>query len=238
MSEQELQEYRNRLLDAGIPREIVDRNIRELRDHKEELTGNALARGLDATAAQGEAQLQLGSAAVLTEAMLARPELRGRLQRHPILWMVVAPPVVLVVIVVLMVLILIASGTLVFVDNPAVVTPPPAWLASLLTGFRMVMMHLLTPLMALVLCRLAIQAHIANRYWVTGMVLLCLLGSSIHMSFELPEPATQTQGMIGVSIAYPVGGFDPLFLRLTANLLLGAGFAWYCLRRERKAELA
>src|SRR5687767_13536858 len=83
MDNLQLLAYKNRLLNAGIPYAVMKRNLRELRDHYDDLLHQALMRGMSDTGARAIAAQQLGDSEQLVNAMLARPELRSKLHRYP-----------------------------------------------------------------------------------------------------------------------------------------------------------
>jgi hypothetical protein len=238
MTEGDLLAYRKRLLDAGVSRKIVNRNIRELRDHREDITRVAQQYGSDASSARADAQRQVGTPGVLADAMIARAELRCIFHRHPLMLAVFAPPLMMIAIYVLAVFLLITVGGLVYSPGSAVVVPAPAWMAQVLSAFRTVFMHWLTPLCTLVFCHIAIRAHVRVYYWMLGMFLLCLLGSTVYMQVSMPDPVYAREGSIGVSIGYQHDDSLGMWERLSANLLLCCGFVWYSLWRQRAVEFA
>jgi hypothetical protein len=68
---------------GGIAKIYVDRTVRELADHFDDLERAALASGWSSDEAARVARAQLGSAQVIASAVLARPELRCWSRRWP-----------------------------------------------------------------------------------------------------------------------------------------------------------
>jgi hypothetical protein len=83
MPDREFHELRGQLLNSGIARIYVDRTILELREHCEDLEGDALAAGLSMAAAKAAARTALGSDQAISAAILARPELLAWSRRWP-----------------------------------------------------------------------------------------------------------------------------------------------------------
>jgi len=91
MSKPRFEELRERLLRAGIAPSHVQRYLRELRDHYEDLFQAECAQGMKPTAAEHAARTKLGSDDTLAESMLAQPELRSVAARYPALMFGAAP---------------------------------------------------------------------------------------------------------------------------------------------------
>jgi hypothetical protein len=68
---------------GGIAKVYVERTLRELADHFDDLERAALASGWSSDEAARLASAQLGSSQVIASAVLARPELRCWSQRWP-----------------------------------------------------------------------------------------------------------------------------------------------------------
>jgi len=68
---------------GGIAKVYVERTLRELADHFDDLERAALASGSSSEEARQLAHAQLGSARVIASAVLARPELRCWSRRWP-----------------------------------------------------------------------------------------------------------------------------------------------------------
>jgi hypothetical protein len=79
------------LLRAGIAPSHVQRYVRELRDHYEDLYRAACESGQKPSAAAHAARTKLGSDDALAESVLAQPELRSIAARYPALVFGVAP---------------------------------------------------------------------------------------------------------------------------------------------------
>jgi hypothetical protein len=195
MDEAQLKSYGRRLLEGGVARAVVRRNLQELRAHLADLEAAARAQGLDTAAAQEQARSSIGDADALATAMLARPELRSLLHRHPLFTMLVLPVLLLFLCCVLALLTLAAGAGLLKFFHPELTGPVPLW----------------------------------------------LLGSSLYMVAQWPNPESGQQGMVGISLAVhpaPRGtfatGYADTALRIVINLLVFAGFARVTWLREQR----
>lgn len=248
MDKQQVSAYRKRLLDGGIAPAAVRRNIRELLDHQRELKQQAMARGLGEPAAEEEAQRQLGDPEQLAAAMLERRELRSRVRRFPATTLVVLPPLAFAVLYAALIFAMIVGGLGVEVFGASAMTdsvPPslrstPAWVATAFDMLRFAMNYVVTPLFLFVLALLGIRHHASSRYWLTGILLLCVLSSATNLHVQLPVPERDIEGSVGIGLTLAVGDIESLNpfatrnhnFRLLLNLLLGGVFVWYGVRRE------
>lgn len=85
MPSQRFESLRERLLRAGIAPGHVQRYLGELQDHYEDARREELEHGATDAAASEAAWARLGTEEILAQGMLARPELRSRASRHPLL---------------------------------------------------------------------------------------------------------------------------------------------------------
>jgi hypothetical protein len=85
--------YRERLLCAGVAPRHVQRYVRELKDHYEDVLRAELTQGVDLATAQRSAGARLGTEDSLAQSVLERPELRSRSARFPGLVFGVGPVV-------------------------------------------------------------------------------------------------------------------------------------------------
>lgn len=244
MDNKELLAYRKRLLEGGIRPDLVRRHLRELRDHSAEVREAAQLQGMSAQEAAQHARRQLGTPEQLAAEMLARPELRSRWHRHPVLLLVLAPLFGYVLLYVASVLALLVAS--VGLDNLVNDVPPAsatAWMMESFDTLRFVLHYLVPPLVVAAITMIGIRQHVPARVWVTGMALSCVLGSSVQLFVAAPDPALGEPGMMGVGMffaPYELEAFSPFGrrdhnFRLLLNLLMGGGLAWVLRRREQAA---
>jgi len=79
----QFESLRLELLRGGTADLYVERTLRELADHYEDLARASLAAGCSSEEADQRARAQLGSAQVIAAAVLARPELKRWSRRWP-----------------------------------------------------------------------------------------------------------------------------------------------------------
>src|SRR5262252_2738983 len=82
-SRAQFESLRLELLRGGTANLYVERTLRELADHYEDLERASLAAGCTSEEAAQRARAQLGSAQLIAAAVLARPELRSWSRRWP-----------------------------------------------------------------------------------------------------------------------------------------------------------
>lgn len=242
MDNRELLAYKNRLLDAGIAWRKVRRNLREVQDHYQDLARQARDAGFDAAASAKLAREQIGSLEQLADAMIVS-NARSLLHRHPVAMTVVLPFVSYLVMCFLLV-----AGLMLIIDLPdfksdAQAAVLPAWIGSFLDMVLLIQAWFLTPLLALLLIMFSIRNRVLPRFWLPGMLLLCILGSGSTMSVSLPDPATDREGMLGLSFGYAFPnpghiGFEGNNLRLLLNLLLCGSFAMFYHRFQNRSEIS
>jgi hypothetical protein len=241
MDEQALLAFRDRLLHAGIPYRRAARQVRELRDHYHELRHEGMARGLDAAGAGAWAEQQLGSLREIAARMASSGMRRSLWHRLPRLLPLALPltlyAIGLVALIAFIVAVLEITKTLdgaVFFD----VARHP-WLPPTFESLRAFVLHGLTPLVSLLLVRQQVRQQVRPGYWMVGVLLLCLLGSSTSVTLIWPDPVTQSQGVIGASVGYGWWHASDTDLRhandlrLGINLLLSYGLGWYWRRRQQ-----
>ena len=240
--------YKNSLLNAGIPHALVLRNLRELQDHYHDLQQLALAKGLIDVEAEAAASQQLGDYEQLAAAVIERAELRSKLHRFPIGTTVVLPLLAHFSICVLLLIgILFPVVFLPVMNNESLsfielMNSYPQWIAGCIDLIKVLLMYIITPLLGCTLAFVAIRSHVPGRFWLTGLVLLCLFGSSIHVQLVWPDPIAGYKGMIGVYYGFthgqaPAQQVMTYTFRFAINLLLGGCFAWHYRRKEQTAGI-
>ncbi|MES2626262.1 MAG: hypothetical protein V4628_13340 [Pseudomonadota bacterium] len=234
--------YKNRLLDAGVPYALVQRNLRELQDHHHDLQQLALSKGFSNAEALAVASQQLGDYEQLAAAIIERPELRSKLHRFPIGTTVVLPLLAHFFACVLLALaLLLPAITIESMGIVDLMRSHPQWVTNLLELLKILLMYIITPIVGCVFAFIGIRNHVPRRFWITGLVLLCLLGSSLNVHLEWPDPETAKQGTVGVS--YSVGYLQSYgkaltyTLRLATNVLLCGCFVLYYRRKEQTAGI-
>jgi len=251
MFRHELSAYRKRLLEGGMAWGAVRRHIRELQDHHRDLREQAQAAGMSMEAAETKARLQIGDLEDLALQMLATSQ-RSLLHRYPVTLNVLCPLFLLAACYVVSVgsLVLLVESLRAGADVQVML---PSWLLELMPGIRLFLMYVLPLMIALSLVWLATRARIPTRYWLSGVLILCVLGSGTSIWMTLPDPEAGRQGTLSVQFAYtwlpdPVSARQDTLsarftyglwhwnnLRLALNLLLAFGFAGFMSRRQQPA---
>jgi hypothetical protein len=230
---QDLRAYRDRLLQAGVPYKKVKRHLLELRDHRQELLRDAGRQGLDASAAPAWAEAQLGSLSDIGDHMLLQAGKRSLWYRHPYLMTLLLPIVLYALSLTAVVSIMVGAAELVRAQLgvPDLSAGAPGWMFPLYELLKAFLLYVVTPLLSLLLIRQQVRQMVPLGYVVVTALVLCVLGSSLHMRIEWPDPATQTQGSVGASILY--GWVTANTLRLLASLSLSAlGWGWWQRQRD------
>lgn len=233
----QLLSYKNRLLNAGIPYAVMKRNLRELQDHHDDLLQQALARGLSEAGAKAVAAHELGDSEQLVNAMLAQPELRSKLHRYPRSMTILLPLIAHFVICALTLFVFLYSVTATQ-SLEAIVTLQDSWLVTVFEILRITLMYLLTPVLGCWLVFVGIRDHVPRRFWITGLVLLSLLGSLLQVQSQVGDPERGRENSINVAY-YP--GFRQsveemaitFALRCSITLLLCGAFAQVYSHKER-----
>ena len=228
MDNRELLAYKNRLLDAGIGWRQVRRNLREVKDHYQDLEQQARDGGLEASAAQQRAREQIGDLDQLADAMIAG-NARSLLHRHPVAMTVVLPFMAYIAACILLVLGLIFVVDLLELKSAAENGAMPAWISAFFDAALFTQTWLFTPLLASMLIVFSLRNRVLPRFWLPGLLLLCILGSGSTMVASIPDPATGSEGMLGLSFGYALLNFGHIGmegnnLRLLLNLLLCGSF--------------
>jgi hypothetical protein len=249
MDESTVLAYKNRLLNAGIPYSVMKRNLRELQDHHDDLLEQGLARGLNDAEAKVVATQQLGNSERLASAMLARSELRSKLHRYPVSMTVLLPLLAHFVICVLLLIAFLypAVSTQAF-DRIDRVSGTNLWLVTAFELLRITLMYVVTPLLGCYLSFVCIRNHVPRRYWITGLALLCLLGSFLQVRTDWSDPVSGNDSSL--SVAYFPGDLPDirhrqsieertttLALRFSINLLLCGAFARAYRNKEQTAAV-
>jgi len=241
--------YKNRLLNAGIRYAVVQRNLRELQDHHHDLQQQAVTTGLRGPEASAAASHQLGDPEHLVAAMIERPELRSKLHRFPIGTTVLLPLLAHFFICALLAIgILVPAVFLPVMNNESLsfkelVNSHPPWFAICIDLIKVLLMYIITSILGCIFAFIGIRSHVLRRFWLTGCVLLCLFGSSLHVQLAWPDPVTEYKGLVGVHYGV-VFGQPPeqqmltYTLRFTVNLLLCGCFAWHYRRKEQAAVIS
>lgn len=243
MDNLQLLAYKNRLLNAGIPYAVMKRNLRELQDHHDDLLQQALARGTSDEGARAVAAQQLGNSEQLVNAMLARPELRSKLHRYPRSMTILLPLFAhFVICLVLLFAFLYPAVITQSFDQIDRVNGVNSWLVIVFELLKITLMHVVTPLLGCYLAFLSIRNHVPKRFWITGLVLLCLLGSWLQVHTEWGNPAAGRKSSLSVeyfpSFRQSVEEMAiTLVLRFSINLLLCGAFARAYRNKENTAAV-
>lgn len=192
---------REQLLIGGISPRHVDRYIRELSEHRDDIAEHLRESGLSSTEAYSCANHRLGDSDVLLLPMLADRRFRSRAARWPALFYLAMPLLAHLTLIVGGVLALLcAAGTGL---RPAI--------ADLGTGLALLL--LVSPIVIAWLTLLAAQRRRASLRWpMLGVLSGALVSATLQVGVTPPRP--DTAGQIGLTLGTP-----PLILLLVLLLL-------------------
>ena len=181
---------RENLLRAGVSPRHVERYLRELTEHRDDIAEHLQKTGLSFDVAQVQAEHRLGGRDALLLPMLADLRFRSRAARWPALFYLVLPLALQATLVIIGVL------TLLLTANTAL---RPA-ITNLGTG--MALLLLTSPILIAWLTLLAARRRRASLHWpVLGALIGAALASALQLGVTLP--ASDTAGQIGLSLGIP-----------------------------------
>ncbi|PCJ42527.1 MAG: hypothetical protein COA71_03170 [SAR86 cluster bacterium] len=236
MGKNQLAQLSSTLLQGGVAYKHVRRFIAELRDHSVDLEQEAVRNGSDTSAARDEAMTRLGDPELLVQEMLERPELKSYGRRFPFL-LVLMP--VLSYILFGLILVLFVVGLVLIFHSGALeegeIIRPSDFLIEAISVIRIDFLYLLPIILIYFLMSYAIKNHIALKYYGFGLLLLCLLSSSVYLNLIWPDPANAIRGSIDVSINLSRWDFDPgFFMRFAACVLFAVGLKQFITQRMQR----
>lgn len=225
MSQPDFTGLREQLLRGGVAQRHVDRTIAELSDHYSDLKSEAVARGLDDTAAAREATTRLGRQEDLVAGVLARPELRSWASRWPWLVYGIMPALSLIGAVILVTFSLAAfvkAGT--YMAGTKFI--PPYWVQTLVDTGLAGVKYVGPLLLAAIFAVFAVQRR-SQVFWpLIGLAGLCILGGSFSVSVVWPA-TVEDMGALNVS-TFPAVGLTEATARSALNLIVVLGaFLWW-----------
>lgn len=185
-----LHDLRENLLRAGLSPRHVERYLRELSDHRDDIAEHLQKTGLSPDAAQVQAEHRLGGRDALLLPMLANQRFRSRAARWPALFYLVVPLALQAMLVIIAVLaLLLAAATNL---RPAIAE----------LGSGMALLLLASPVLIAWLTFLAARRRRASPRWpVLGAFIGAALASALQLGVTLP--ASDTPGQIGLTLGIP-----------------------------------
>lgn len=199
-----VQDLRENLLRAGLSPRHVERYLRELCEHRDDIAEHLLETGLAPDAARQQAEHRLGDRNALLLPMLADHRFRSHAARWPALFYFVLPLALQAGLVTagVLILLLAASSDL----RPAI--------ADLGSGAAVLL--LASPVLIAWLTLLAARRRRASLRWpVVGAISGATLAAALELGVILPEP--DTAGQIGLTLTAP--SLLPLLVLLLLSLL-------------------
>ena len=232
--------HRERLISAGLPFRKVQRHVRELRDHLNELQHEAAQRGLSESDARSWALQQLGDLHEIGTGMLQHSNRRSAWFRYPKLMSVLFPLGLyfLVLAGVVLTMFGIAMGSEAIYGEFNAVTAG-TFVQQLFNTLRLFLLYGLPSLISLILIRQHFRQAVPEAFVIGGIVLLTLLGATTQMYLSWPDPVAQSRGSIGVSVLAEWRGGnlaasilanwrDSYTWRVLVNVVLcGAAWLWW-----------
>ena len=231
MFSNELQKARWRMLKGGLAPAVVSRMTRELGDHHRDLRNSLMAEGHSEADADLQAKGQVGDLVAISDAALAKPELKSMISRYPKTTLLFVP---------FMIFILTAVAIIGAVAGLLSINPipegehPSAWFFVLLTALEVFYLYLLPVVLAIAVTVLGINRLISPVLIAVAVVFVAFVGSWLNVHLNMP---TETGGgSIGVTLnlmGFVLGPnrimLDVMFntcLRMvgTCVLVLGAGY--------------
>lgn len=231
---------RRRLLRGGMAPRHVDRTVKELRHHFDDLEQRALSAGMSPSDAAGQAAERLGDRELIIEEVLARPELKSWADRWP--WGIygIVPVVVLVLAVVGSLLGVV--GLLQLAENSSGLSPAAFanaafdqwWARALLETWRVCTVYALPVLLAGGLCVFAARRDTPVLWPTVGVFLILLLGFSYDVTV-VPPAGPDELATLGAGIGFSTDRLLSMrVLRLLIPLILVLGpYYWW---RERQQQ--
>lgn len=203
------------LLRGGVGLRHVRRCLRELGDHRDDLVAALRDQGLDARAAEIEAQLRLGNQQQFIAQMIARPELRSRARRFAWLLFLVGPLFMVCLLGLLAVGAVAGVAQVIGVSTGLYV---PSATEVMIT--RALLQWLIPVAVGMWLCRAALQRRISAAWPVCAMAITALTAGGVYYGVT-PDPGGKPLTELAFG-PYPLNGMRVvvLFVALMLGYLL------------------
>jgi hypothetical protein len=237
---QQFENIRESLLRGGVAPRHVARYTRELRDHFDDLVREERANGGSAELAEVNARRRLGSDDVLIGAVLARPELRSVIARHPMAFFGVGPVATLIAAIVFAV----------FLEHEFVVahlrltdwlrttnaipqggTLPPMWVRTSVAWWNWAVTYAAPVAIAAAICVVGTRQRMPLRWIVAGAAVASTFGAFHFVDATWTNIPYQSR----LAVSYIGPGYTRhmvlfCFARLAVNLFLLSLAYWFWLR--------
>lgn len=256
--DRQYQRLSERLLHAGIAPRHVQRYVRELGDHFDDLVSEEMAGGAARELAETKALSRLGHDDDLAEAMLSRPELRSLAARYP--WAVFGLGPVVMLALGLAAALFLEVGLLIFLNylhNDVLGLTPTTAAAKIanakiatqiFTAYNTLAVYGAPLVFAWLFYRAGSRQRMRPAWIVTGVVLICVLGGFQNLIFY--DTGCRgcghlfiSSGLLSPFVHITEDGFLAPFhfaegaARAAMNLVI-AGGVWWWLTARKKASTA
>ena len=236
---QRFDDLKERLLRAGIAPRHVQRYLRELGDHFDDLVSEETAKDVSRDAAETAARRRLGGDHALAAALLARPELRSFTARYP--WAVFCIGSVLTLIATVVLAVLLEVGFLyahlAFIHSDGgPLTSPPSWLKMSVTAWNWLLTYAAPVIIAAFLCVLGIRQRVSMRWIIFGGAIVCVLGGFHEVGVKWSDIPHRSE--LYATFVGPHWSRDMIiagFFHAAANMTLTVGAYWLLLRSKSSA---
>ncbi|NKB34902.1 MAG: hypothetical protein GKR91_17540 [Pseudomonadales bacterium] len=184
MHELDLNRLNKRLLLGGVAPKFASRIAKELENHIAELIAKEKQTGLSEQEARQNAREKIGDEDRIVEEALAKPAIKSWSFRYPKTVFLIAPIAIYLMSALALTILYAVLAFTAFDFSPA--GPWPVWyywFAKLAAYFSE---YLLTPLIALYFCVLAINRNVVFLWPMVGLLLVVFIGSGWETSIEMP----------------------------------------------------
>ena len=213
-----LQKSRWRMLKGGLAPSVVSRMTRELEDHYSDLRNCLLAEGLREADADLQARRQVGDLVAISDAALAKPELKSMISRYPKTTLLIVPFTIFILIAVALIG---AVACLLSIHPIPEGEHPPAWFFALFTTLKVFYLYLLPAVLAIAVTVLGLNRLISPSLVTAAVVLIAFVGSWLNVYLYMPTGTGS--GSIGATLN--LMGFVPGPNRIMLDVMFNA-----CLR--------
>jgi hypothetical protein len=222
----------DRLLRGGIAPRHVKRYVRELSDHFDDLVREALAQGKGRAEAERDAVERMGSMDHLTDAMLARDDLKAWGARYPRVVYGLGPIGSMVACLLVLIAILAALKAL---EIAPLQLATERLVFDVITGLYT---YVLPPLLAVIFVAVGMRSRRDKIWIVIGATVLGVLGAMFTAEVEIfPAVVDGKRGILnfGFGVSPPEANPIVVAIKLAINLVVVAASLWVSTRWPRPA---
>lgn len=203
MKADKLNRLQKKLLQEGIAYRHVQRCLRELRDHYDDLFVQAKVKGLSDQTAACLAEQELGDLDVVAQEMAQCSALKSLGSRFPRTIFLLLPFLTYVTVIIGALLLLAFVMDRYFPSELVAVNPPPDWLIVIVEYVLLFFMHMFAPLISCWTLGYGLRQQIAKKLLYSGVVLLNLFACALLLNVNWPDPQSRDpEGTIGAVLGY------------------------------------